>query len=351
MNKKKHHFISNFILKNFSKNGKIFIYRHSSKKIFPTSIKDAFVKNDLNTLNDNNGGKERNIIEDIFDQYFESDAAESISKIIQDISKTIPDGNNFSATDYLNVLRFCMLSNFRIPYLIERNHHASQVNIIAAIMMHWYLIHSNFEVPFDNIHIPKPYFYGYLKDFDKATKLLVDLKLTIYTHKFENEFFIIPDNYVIDISPNACKFHDKYLKLFFPISSKIVLCFERIDRSFSKGLCYLSREQINEFNRFFAQNTFESFGCESGTYLEKFVNDNELIPLKRFIPDTDFIKEKKQIQEEIILKLPYFEANDEIISTIDKNNEFRLLTNAEFEILQKDMNPIRKRVLHEIKVG
>jgi hypothetical protein len=344
MQKTKHHFIPRFILKNFARNNHIYMYRHDNHTVFCPSINDAFAVNDLNTLKDKSGNVYKNLIEDLYDQHFENNAAISIQKIIDDFKQPHPNVKDFTINDHINVLRFCILSDFRVPYSLEKSLHMLQVSFLAPIFIKWFTLHSNLDLPFDMVEMPKGMLYEFLNDFDRSTKLLADLKLTIFTHKFEDEFFIIPDQYVIIDSPNNCKFSDKQLKMFFPVSSNIIICFERLERQFSKGLCYISKQQVNDFNRYFANNTFESFGCQDGPYLSKFLENNTeiLVPLRRFNPYTDFTDEKVQIKSEIILKQSIIRNSDSIITSIDRNHEFKILTEDEFGKIQREMDPLYK---------
>ena len=219
-----------------------------------------------------------------------------------------------------------------------------KVSLFSTLMLKHFIYHDNFDVQLDGFDIPKSYLFLYLQNINKMTKKLTDLKLTIYTHRLKDTYFLIPDQYVIVISPNNCKFSDKDLKMYFPISSNIVLCFERVSRSFSKGLCFIDKSKVEEFNLFFASNSFESFGCENETYLNEFLerNTNIISPLKRNNPDTDFIEEIEQIKIEIIrAKLFNFNFGN-IVTNVNSDNEFKIHTKEEFESLEKTMNPVHK---------
>lgn len=345
MNKKrKHHYIPKFILKQFSTKNQICVYRFKQNIVINNSTTDAFAINELNTLIDKDGNTHNNLIEDTFDQLVETKAAVSIQKIIDDLAKENPSGNDFSTEDFINVLRFCILGNLRVPFSLEKIHHALKVSLFSTLMFKHFWNHNNFEIPIDDFEIPKGFLYSFIMDFDSATKLIADLKLTIYTHKIENEYFILPDQYVIIISPNNCKFSDKELKMYFPISSKIVLCFERIDRSFNKGFCYIDKQQVEEFNLFFANNSYESFGCENNAYLNGFIkrNKSKIVPLSRYNPYSDFNKEKEQIKIEIIKASILCKNQNSVKTAINRFNEFKIYNEEEFKNLEKEMNPTVK---------
>lgn len=349
--KRKHHFIPRFILKNFAINNHIFLYRFDKDVVFNASINDAFAVNELNSLTDKDGNIDHNLIEDIFDQCFENNASVSIQKIIDDLKTEMTNGDDFTTDDFVNVLRFCILSSIRIPYVLEKTLHSMQVNLLAMLLFKHYLEHDNFKLPFDCLSIPKGFLYSFLDGFDDMTKMLVDLKLTIYSHNSNNVFFLLPDQYIISFSPNNCHFADKNLKMFFPISSKIVLCFERVERNFSKGLCIIDESQIEKFNIFFASHSYEAIGCEDKNFLDQFIlrNKSKLVPLKRYNPNSFFIKEKLQIIGEIVRTIPLHSKLDKIQTQINNLNEFKILSEEEFQTIQKEMDPIYKIPRRPIK--
>lgn len=341
----KHHYIPKLILKNFTKNGMIYIYRHDSKRIFCTSINDSFAKNNLNTIIDDNGLENKNIIEEIFDKYFESKASLSIQLIVKDLKSTSPSGEIFSVEDYLNLLRFCMLCNYRSPFALNNIHHAMRVSAYGAVYLKYYLDFGTLDFPYD-LDFPKKLPYSYLRDFDKGTEMLLDLKLTLFYHKVPDVYFIIPDQYVVITSPNHCKFADKDLKIYFPISSNVVVCFERVNRKFYKGMSKLDRKGVEQFNRFFLKNTYESFGCQSYEYLKEITSkfNKDILPLKKFKIDNNFAKEKLQIKNEIIAKIILNinrdNYDDGIITSVNYKHEYKILTKDQFEKEKKKLNSI-----------
>jgi len=346
LKKTKHHYIPKLILRNFanSKN-QIFLYRHGIKKIICSSINDAFAENNLNSIINKDGIKDQNTIEDIYDKYFENEASLSIKKIISDLKIIPPLGKDFSAKDFLTLLRFCVLSHSRPPYALEEAHHSSRVSAYAIIFLKYFLDFGKVDFPYD-IDINKASLFRFIEYFDTTIKMLVDLKLTLYYHSLPDEYFIIPDQYVIIYSPNNSKFGDKDLKMYFPISSNVVVCFERVERYFYKGTCEIDAKGVEEFNYFFLRNSYESFGCMNYRYLDTLIEKYkmDLIPLKRFNPYSDFENEKQQIKNEIISKLVLningdnFE--DSIITSINKDHEFKILTEKEFEKIKKEMNSV-----------
>ena len=356
MDKNKHHYIPKFILRNFSKEkNQIFLYRYESKEVLCNSISDAFTKNNLNTLKNEQGELDKNFIEDIYDRIFESKASTAIQKIINDLKSVPPSGKGFTSEDYLHLLRFVVLSNFRSPYALETKHHAIRVNTYAAVYLKFFADYGTVNFPYD-LDIPKGWLFAFLDNFDESTKLLIDLKLTLYYHRIPNIYFLLPDQHCIIKSFNDFKFADKNLKIYLPISSNVVVCFERIDRKFQKATCELDLTGVENLNRFFASNAYESFGCENSNYLKSFVLKNlDLInPLKRFDPYSNFRKEKEQIKFEIILKLFLNVNNDNFkdgfITTVNKNHQFQILSMTEFEKLKDELHDFQTMKIREIKL-
>ena len=353
MRKKKHHFIPKFVLKNFTENGKIYQYRHDSKKTFEVSINDAFTKSKLNTLTDTDGNEHPNFIEDIYDKYFENPSSSTIKKIITDLDSIPPSGKDFTANDYLNLLRFAILSNFRTPYTMSAAHHAARVSAYGMIYFKYFMDFGTVDFPYD-LDVEKGLLFSHLENFDEATKLLVDLKLTLYYHRVPNSYFLIPDQFVVLSSPNNSKFADKDLKIYFPISNNVVVCLERIKRNFAKATCEIDKENIEKINQYFLNNSYDSVGCSNKSYLDKFISGNyeKITPLKKFNPYENFTKVKQQIKFEIVSKLVMnihpLDFNDGIITHINRNHEFKILTETEFEEARKKLNStvdIKKRIL------
>jgi len=345
LKKKKHHFIPKFVLRNFTDNNKIFQYRYDKKEIFEVSIDDAFAKNNLNTLIDKNQQKQPNFIEDIYDKYFEYPASLTIKKIITDLKKIPPSGKDFSVDDYVTLLRFAILSNFRTPFAMDAAHHFIRVSAYATVLLKYFIDFGTVNFPYD-LDVEKGLLFSHLEDFDEATKLIADLKLTLYFHRISGLHFFIPDQFVTISSPNKSKFADKELKMYFPISSNVVVCFERIERSFSKATCEIDKESVDELNLYFINNSYSSVGCQDKTYLDEFITkfNDKIAPLKKFNPYEDFTKIKQQIKFEIVSKLALnnnpLDLDKGIFTHVDKNHEFRILSESEYEETMQKLNSI-----------
>lgn len=345
MKKKKHHFIPKLVLRNFTKNNKIFQYRYDKKEIFEVSINDAFAKNSLNTFIDKDKQEQPNFIEDIYDKYFEHPASLTIKKIITDLKKIPPSGKDFSVDDYITLLRFAILSNFRTPYAMDAAHHFTRVSAYAAVLLKYFNDFGTVNFPYD-LDVEKGLLFSHLENFDEATKLLADLKLTLYYHRIPDLYFFIPDQFVTISSPNKSKFADKELKIYFPISSNVVVCLERIKRSFSKASCEIDKDWVDKLNLYFINNSYDSVGCQSKTYLEEFTAkfNDKISPLKKFNPYEDFAKIKQQIQFEIVSKLALnnnpLDLNKGIITHIDKDHKFKILSESEYEESKRKLNSI-----------
>lgn len=343
LKKKKHHFIPKLILRNFTINNRIFQYRHDKKEIFEVSIDDAFAKSNLNTLIDKDKIKQPNFIEDIYDRYFEHPASLTIKKIIVDLKRVPPSGKDFSIDDYLSLLRFTILSNLRTPYAMDATHHAIRVGAYAAVLLKYFIDFGTVNFPYE-LDIEKGLLFSHLENFDEATKLLADLKLTLYYHNLPDSYFVIPDQFVIISSPNNSKFADKELKMYFPLSSNVVVCFERIKREFSKATCEIDKDAIDRLNLYFVNNSYDSIGCQDRIYLTEFINrfKEKISPLVKFNPYQDFTKIKLQIKIEIISKLllnnAAIDLNKGIITHINSNHEFRILSESEFKESKRKLN-------------
>lgn len=352
MEKSKHHYIPKFVLENFSKKSQIYLFRHDLNKVLCCSTRDAFTQSNLNTITDGAGNQDKNMIEDIYEKYFETNASISIRKVISDLNNTPPNAKEITAEDYLKLLRFAILSQLRTPYALEEAHHAMRVSAYANIYTRYFIDFGTVHFPY-NLDIRKGMLFNFLENFDESTKLLADLKMTLLYHHLDDAYFFIPDQYVIITSPNNTKFGDKNLKIYLPISSKAILCFERVERKYFMARCELDYKEVEEMNRFILSNTYESFGCENKEYMEALIKkfSNFIVPLKRFNPYENFDKVKQQIKAEIIAKLAInFQKEDfekSFYIHLNRNHEFKILSQHEFTEIEKQNNNIygiRKRV-------
>lgn len=332
-------------MRNFTDSSTIFQFRYDNKEIFEVSIEDAFTKNNLNTLIDKNNQEQPNFIEDIYDKYFEQPAGLTIKKIITDLKQIPPSGKDFSVNDYVTLLRFTILSNFRTPYAMDAAHHAARVGAYSAVLLKYFIDFGSVDFPYE-LDIEKGLLFSHLDNFDEATKLLADLKLTLYYHRIPDLYFIIPDQFVIISSPNNSKFADKELKMYLPISSNVVVCFERIKRDFSKATCEIDKDGVEQLNLYFANNSYDAIGCQNKVYLHEFIDKHldRMLPLRKFDPNEDFSKIKQQIKFEIISKLAlndeYLDSEQSIITHINRNHEFRILSEFEYKESVKKMNSV-----------
>jgi hypothetical protein len=205
--------------------------------------------------------------------------------------------------------------------------------------------HDNVNLSYD-LQIKKELRYSFLENFKEPTKQISDLKLTLYYHKQPNLYFLIPDQFVVIQSPNNSKLADKDLKMYFPISSNVVVCLERIDRDFHKATCEIDKVGVEKFNKYFLNNFYESVGCQNRDYLETFIENyqTKINPLEKFNPYSDFAKEKQQIKLEVISKLALNLGNSNyengFIMHVDRNHNFKILSESEFEELKKELNSV-----------
>jgi len=348
MNKKKHHYIPKFILNNFSKNGKISLYNHSSKGAYRLSINDAFTENNLNTIFDNEESPDSNFIEDYYDKYYEHPTSLIVKKILNDFSQFQPNGNDFDSYDFVRLLRFVVVSTSRNPFAIKEIIQYMRCVAYSQIYIKYYLDYGTVNFPY-YLNVNRNLAFSHLEYIDKNILLLKDLKLTIYYHNFENQFFLLPDKFVCIYDPNNVRFGDKNLKLFMPISDNILICFSREEREVTKATKLLNIDEVKEFNQYILRNFYRYIGCSSLEYLKNFVDNNQsyLQPLKEINLEKDVERMRHQIQSEILQKivLKNIKANS-IITHIDHKCRFRILTKEEFEIvsiLSGSIAPLKTR--------
>src|SRR5436853_6012173 len=130
-----HHFVSQFLLRNFSTDGKsINIYNHSLNKFYRAGINTQFAQWDLNTLQTEEGNPEYNFLEQLFDNVFEKHAAVSVQKILEFL-KDLNQPFSLSNDDYQHIFRFTVVTHMRTPYSHDKVKHASLLGVYAA----WYV--------------------------------------------------------------------------------------------------------------------------------------------------------------------------------------------------------------------
>ncbi len=326
------------------------MYGHTQKKTFQTSINDAFTENNLNTIIDRNNQTDANFIEDYYDKYYENPSSISIKKIIDDLKRPVPDGKNFTSSDFIQLLKFSIISSARNPFCMNEILCSSRMAAYVAVYFKFFLDYGTVNFPYE-IEVNKNHVFSHLRDITRGLLIIADLKLTIFYHKIPNQFFLLPDKFVCIHSPNNTKFADKQLKIYMPISSNIVLCLERIERSVTQATCLIDENDVIQFNKYFLKNFYEYIGCENQKYLKKFLNTHQqnIHPLKRFDPNSDPNEIKNQIQTEILQKIVLKGINgDSVLSYINHNLEFKIITEESFRIISLLSNstiPFKKRRL------
>lgn len=335
-------------MKNFTSTNKISIYNHERGNSYQISINDAFTENNLNTILDNENQEDPNLIEDYYDKYFEYPASIAVNKIINDLKKDIPNGKNFTPSDFICLLKFVITGSSRHPLYIRELLYGAKLSAYIAVIFKYFDQYKTVNFPY-YLKIDKAQAFAHLDKIKEGILLTADLKLTLFYHKIPNQYFLIPDKFVIIHSPNNTKYADKQLKIYMPISSNVLVCLERVDREFSKATSLIRQDDIIKFNKYVLSNFYKSIGCENIDYLNQFIkeNKNEVKPLKQFDVESDD-KIKNQIQTEIFQKMILKDyPSNSIITHINHNLEFKILSEEEFEIRSVLLNstvPIKRRV-------
>lgn len=331
-NKRMHHFVSRFLLRNFTANGKTLgIYNHSINKYYSVAIDRQFAEWDLNTLIKKDKTPEYNFIENLFNEAFEKSAAKSIKSILDFLAiPSLP----FTLTDedYYSIFRFVVFTHLRTPFIRNKVQHAILLNVYGAWYVDQFLKHGNFEQ--DSLFrknrflgLDKALSFQYLLDFDNLIHhTLSDLKLTILYHDYEDEYFLIPDQGTIVFTESIGLFAAKDLKIFLPLSSHVLFCYERITRSEKTNIRFINREQIRQHNRFVCQRFYDFIGCYNIDYLKAFVTENKdaIRPMKKYDP-LKMKNDVQKIQKEVKEKLENRNFDKEIQMHINEENEFKIL--------------------------
>lgn len=218
---KKHHYVPQFILKNFSidnKKERIYTYQKIDGKSFPQSIRDAGAENYFNTLRNNNLN-----FESIFDD-IDGVMAHHIQQIIE--------GKSIEFIKHNNQVKDCFLTCMAILYLrgkIWRRTMQSivkQKNEIVDKYFSLYEVQKDPEISDEEAKI--------------ATLLGIENKIEILNALLEKEFVLLeaPANRYFNLSDtpiatlNRFPYSPKNInsletEVYFPISPKLSLAFFR----------------------------------------------------------------------------------------------------------------------------
>ena len=157
----------------------------------------------------------------------------------------------------------------------------------------------NVKVSIEKAHL----LFEYLELTHKILNQCLDLKITLIGNKSKNKFFLLTDQPVVLSYSGNKKFEAEDLKVYFPISSHFMICFERIKRKDYVEYQEFSGSEIDSLNLILASNFYYRIACESREYLENFLttNKNKLVPLKEQEPE-NFEREFLNMKNQIITK-------------------------------------------------
>ena len=285
----------------------------------------------LNAMLERTATPEYNALENLFSKIFETNTAKSIQAFLTFIKDM---GQTFSLTneDYTNIFRFAVFSHMRTPYARDKFLHNMLINMYSA----WYLDQFTKYNGFENDSLAKSnLFLGLDKDVgqkyllyfdDTMNRMVHDLKLSVYYHNFKDEYFFIPDQGAIVFTQSMGHFGAPDLKIYLPISSNVIFCYERIEREERTNVFEVSRSWVVQQNRFVMGKFYDYIGCESLGYLEKFIGENKdaLSPLKKYDPK-NMKGDIEKIKREIVEKLGDNKIGNKIQCHINESNEFKIL--------------------------
>ncbi|WP_316799679.1 DUF4238 domain-containing protein [Pedobacter frigidisoli] len=296
MAKQRHHYISNFLCKHFSADN-ISFYRHDNKdgKIIPISTKDGYVQKHLYRLRKKDGTYDDRM-EDIFSDYYEKPASIAIASLIERLKRGTVE-TLLTTKEFLAILNFCILSHIRTPNKLNEIY-LSQVRLILTITYMELKLHN---IPLDidfSVNLNREMiFLETIKSIPAITKKLFNLSIHVFYHRSDQHYFVLPDQPVALYPNDDREFGSKNLQIYFPVSSSILIRFERGPHT--DTLTELRADQIDEFNQMACSRHYRYIACENKEYLENFVRNTKLTsePVQS---DESLEQDKKDIIEQVI---------------------------------------------------
>lgn len=289
MAKKRHHYISDFLCKKFSADGKMFFrYDNESKITINASTKDGFVQKHLNRIK-RNGEFDNDTIEDIFSKYFEIPASVAISHLINKANLENPPEILLTGKEFVDILRFCVLSHLRTPNKINETY-------LSILRFHYTMAYSQLHILGESlernfkINLNRDFiFLQSIKAIDEILEELKDISACVIYHDSIDKFFVLPDQPVAIHSSENREFGSKDLKIIFPISSRVMIIFDKNEKL--DVLSKASENQIDNLNLMACNRYYKYITCESKSYLDYFI--------KTYDPKPEPIQTDKNIEEEI----------------------------------------------------
>ncbi|KAB2877676.1 DUF4238 domain-containing protein [bacterium] len=295
--KRHHHFISDFLSKKFSPNSsQVYVYDHTTKQIKFISSRDLFVRKHLYTI-ETKVGRDSNLVEDIYEERFETPAANTINSLLRKLEKGKYEMSSLvSLEGFTNILRFCIASDLRTPnrlmqlrLIVMRG-----LNTLAFAMQH-----ANFDEPDETLRVKANPDYLLLKSIEKIDEIVsscFEMRLHIILNRDTDKRFVLPDQPVVLITNEPFEYKSSDLQILFPISSRVLLIFDR--KTNSNAIIETSGDEVDKLNLNICSRFYKYIGCESDSYLKYFTTKFDLITQK--IPtEEDFEREVEAIRNDI----------------------------------------------------
>ncbi len=293
----RHHYVSNFLCKNFSTNKKTFYrFEFATKKILKLSVRDGFVKNDLYTVLDK-AGQKSDALEKLLGE-IEAPAAKAISTIIERIGagKDIEDVIPYPMR--LDILNFCILSHSRTPKNIIRINLMTLRMMYAASYLHLTAKKMEYDASTFTLSIdPTTIMLNCIAAGVKIFPACLDLTATIVFHESTSKRFVLPDQPVVLEYTGRGEFTAHDLKILFPVSSHILMIFSRGESA--EKILKIGDDEIDAYNTRLCASYYGLLACESEDYLKYFSESFPVNPT-HLPTNEEFEREKEVMKNEVI---------------------------------------------------
>jgi hypothetical protein len=296
MSKKHHHYISNFLCKHFSSDKICFFrYNHEEQKIISVSTKDGFVQKHLYRLKKKDGTFSDKM-EDFFSDHYEAPASTAIKNLIIRLGKTDNSKQLIPPKEFIQILQFCILSHLRTPHKLNEIY----LSQVRALLMVTYVQFELKGVPLDSdfsVNLNKDFiFMEVIKSIQAIVRSLKDLSIHIYFHRCPDRYLVLPDQPVALYSSANQEFGSPALKIYFPITSNIMISFERGVQF--DILTEINGNAIDEMNQLACGRFYRYIACENKVYLEKLVAQAKLNP-EPIQSEESLEQDKQKIKQEV----------------------------------------------------
>lgn len=215
-------------------------------------------------------------MEDFFDDYYETPASVAINNLIARLAQTSGLPELLNVEEHYHILKFCILSHLRAPNKINEIY-LSQVRFVMT-MTYMQLQLQGLPTDIDfTVNLNKDFFFmESIKSIQGFVKDLSDLNLHIYFHRQPGQYFVLPDQPVALHSTDQREFGSLDLKIYFPVTSNIIISFERgVPHDI---LTEVWGQAIEELNVLCCSRFCRYIACENEEYLRYFVDKHPLQP-------------------------------------------------------------------------